>query len=323
MNVRRARIRLTLIYVGLFAFVISVFTIVFFGAFALVLQPDFDIDPDLTSEQAVAVAFQLTITRIGVALLVADVVAIALVGAFAWLLARRALDPIHDAHLRQQRFVADASHETRNPLAAIKTTAESALVGDRSKDELRAALETIDTAADRLTRLTGDLLVLARSNDPAAVGRRELVDLSVVVAEALDRPTLGEDYARIRPRFDPGLTVEADADEIARIARNLAENGLRHGGPNAIVSVRTSGTDREAVLEVADDGPGIAAGDLDRIFDPFFRAGGAAGAARDGEGIGLGLAIARDLARRNGGRLTVSSTPGHGATFRLTLPRRR
>jgi signal transduction histidine kinase len=319
-NVRRARIRLTLVYIGLFAIVIAVFSIVFFAAFAFVLQPDFDIDPELTNEQAVAVAFQLTIARIGAALVVADVIAVAIVGAIAWLLARRALEPIHDAHLRQQRFVADASHETRNPLAAIKTTAEAALTGDRSADDLRDALRTIDTAADRLTRLTGDLLVLARSNDPTVVRRKERVDLSVVVAEAIDQAALGDRYAAIEPRFQPDLTVEVDPDEIGRVARNLAENALRHGGPDVTVSVRTSGTDRDAILEVADDGPGIAPADLDHIFDAFYRAGGD---AREGRGAGLGLAIARDLARRNGGRLTVSSRVGAGSTFRLVLPRIR
>src|SRR5204863_4922677 len=123
-NVRRARIRLTLTYIGLFAIVIAVFTIAFYAAFALVLQPEFDIDPDLTSEQAVQAAYQVTIDRIGLALIVADAIAVAAVGIVAWLLAKRTLAPIQEAHLRQQRFVADASHETRNPLAAIKTTAE-------------------------------------------------------------------------------------------------------------------------------------------------------------------------------------------------------
>jgi signal transduction histidine kinase len=318
MNIRRARIRLTLTYVALFAVVIVVFTIAFFGAFALVLQPEFDIDPDLTNAQAVAVAYQATIDRIGFALAVADIVAVVTVGLVAWLLAKRTLEPIRDAHVRQQRFVADASHETRNPLAAIKATAEAALVGDHSAAELREALTTIERSTDRLIRLTSDLLLLAQSNDATVVPRRERVDLSVVVAEALDGVAHGP--RPIQPRFVAGLTVDADPDDVARIARNLVQNALRHGGPGATVSVRTAELEREAILEVSDDGPGIAAPDIVRIFDPFFRVDGG---SRDRDGVGLGLAIARDLAARNGGRLTVRSAPGNGATFRFALPRVR
>ena len=319
MNVRRARIRLTAVYIALFAAVLVTFSVVFYAAFALVLQPDFDIDPELTNQQAAEAAYNAAIDRIGASLLTADLVAILLVGIVAWLLARRTLEPLHEAHVRQQRFVADASHETRNPLAAIKATTGAALSGDRTPDQLRSALETVDASVDRLIHLTGDLLLLARTNDPLAASERVPSDLSVIVSEALaDQRPPAEDL-RIERQLDPDLPITADPSEIERIVRNLVDNAVRYGGGGGCVAVTTSRSDGEAVLEVRDEGPGIAAADLERIFDPFYRV---AGTAHDRDGSGLGLAIARDLAVRNGGRLTVSSSPGKGASFRLILPRR-
>jgi signal transduction histidine kinase len=320
-NVRRARIRLTLLFIGLFALVIAVLSVVFYAAFAVVLQPEFDIGAELTNSQVAERAYEATIQQVAVALLIADAVAVVAVAIVAWYLARRTLEPIRDAHLRQQRFVADASHETRNPLAAIKSTAESALSGDRTPAELRAALEAIDTAADRLTRLTGDLLVLAQTNDPLAGKRREAVDLSVVVAEAVEglEPD-GPEKTTIQLRLEPGITVAVDPDEIGRIARNLVENAIRYGGPGVTVTIQTRLSDGDAALEVFDDGPGIGAADLARIFEPFYRV---TGTTYERTGVGLGLAIARDLAQRNDGRLSVTSTPGSGSVFRLTLNRLR
>jgi len=320
MNVRRARIRLTFLYITMFAVVLGVFSVVFYAAFAFVLQPDFDIDPELTNAQAAEAAYAAAIERIGLSLIVADLVAVLIVGLAAWILAKRTLEPIRDAHLRQQRFVADASHETRNPLTAIKTTTGAALAGDRSREDLRTALEIVDEAVDRLIRLTGDLLVLARSNDPLAPAVRDRSDLSVIATEALEGVTRPEGAPRIGTTLEPDLPVEVDPSEIERVVRNLLDNAVRYGGERATITMRTWRADGDACLEIADDGPGIAAADLPKVFDPFYRSGTR---ARDRDGTGLGLAIARDLARRNGGQLTAVSTPGAGATFRLTLPRLR
>jgi len=321
MIVRRARIRLTLLFIATFALVLVVFSVVFYVAFAIVLQPDFDVAPELTNAQAAEAAYTATIGRIGISLVVADVAAVLIVGFVSWVLARRTLEPIRDAHLRQQRFVADASHETRNPLAAIKATTGAALEGDRSVAELRDALATIDATADRLIRLTSDLLVLARSNDPLAPTERQPSDLSVIVAEALEHlPATDGERQALQTDLQPDLPVDVDPDEVGRIARNLLENAIRYGGPGATIAVRPWLSDGEASLEVRDDGPGIAATDITRVFDPFYRS---AGRRRGRDGVGLGLAIAQDLARRNGGRLTVASTPGTGAAFRFTVPRLR
>jgi len=318
MIVRRARVRLTLLFIAVFAIVLVAFSVVFYAAFTTVLQPDFDIDPVLTNVQAAQAAYSTAMERIAISLVAADVVAILLVGVVAWLLARRTLEPVREAHQRQQRFVADASHETRNPLAVIKATTGTALSGDRTPEELRVALESVDGAVDRLIRITGDLLVLARTNDPLAPSDRIPSDLSVIVSEALVDRLAGNGHAVIERELEPDLPVVVDPDQIERIVRNLVDNAVRYGGSSGNVTVRTWRRDGEATVEVRDQGPGIPAADLERIFEPFYRV---AGPARDRSGTGLGLSIASDLAERNGGRLTVTSSPGHGSAFRLSLPR--
>ena len=116
--------------------------------------------------------------------------------------------------------------------------------------------------------------------------------------------------------------MSADASEIGRIVANLLDNAIRYSGGASAMPVRivTRAADGEALVEVADDGPGIAPADLDRIFEPFYRVHFD---ATSPEGNGLGLAIARSLAQRNGGRLVAESPPGAGATFRVSLPRIR
>ena len=319
---RRARIRLTVLYIGLFALVLSVFSVVFYVGFATALAPTFDVGPELTNEQVADVAYQAAVERIGLALLVADLLVVALVGVAAWVLAARTLRPIREAHARQRRFVADASHEMRTPLAAIRSSAEGALAGADSADELRRALAVVASSTSRLTRITNDLLLLARS-DELPRDRQEPIDLSVIVAETVEAFAAAHpELPRTRMALGADLPVSADPNEIGRIVANLLDNAFRYGGgPSANPArIATRAADREALLEVSDDGPGIAAADLERIFEPFHRVHADGGTP---EGSGLGLAIARSLAQRNRGRLTVTSQPGSGATFRLSLPRFR
>lgn len=317
----RARRRLALLSSVLFALVFGAFSVIFYLVLTVALRPDFDLAPELSSAQAAELAYQTTIQRIGLALLVGNLVLIAVVGVVAWILASRTLRPIREAHLQQRRFVADASHEMRTPLAAIRVTAEHAADGDLTPDELTSALRTVVVATDRLTRLTNDLLLLARTDERLLTPTIEPTDLSVVVAEAVETFALAEPEAA-KPRLElaPDLLVAADPDSVRRILANLLDNALRYGGSSVRIRVATSGTEREAILEVADDGPGIAAADIERIFEPFYRVRSDAAGP---DGTGLGLALARSLAERDGGRLIVDSKPGGGSRFRLSLPRFR
>ncbi|MET8076975.1 ATP-binding protein [Streptomyces sp. NPDC005303] len=205
---------------------------------------------------------------------------------------------------RQRRFVADASHELRSPVASLRTQLEVAAAHPELLD-LEGAVE--DTV--RLQRLAADLLLLARL-DAGERPQNTRFDLAGVVRE------------QAAGRTD--VTVEAEGVEVAgsrgqveRLLANLLDNAQRHARSRVAVAVRRDGG-RHAVVEVADDGDGVPVGDRERIFERFVRLDEAR--ARDDGGAGLGLAIARDVAARHGGTLTVRDATAGGALFELRLP---
>ncbi|MFJ2238512.1 ATP-binding protein [Streptomyces sp. NPDC087859] len=204
---------------------------------------------------------------------------------------------------RQRRFVADASHELRSPLASLRTQLEVGAAHPELLDVPGAVQDTV-----RLQRLAADLLLLARLDAGEGPGDKRL--------------DLGE-VARREARGRAGVTVEAAEVEVAgsrsrleRVIGNLLDNAQRHARSVVGVTVRRDGA--WAVVEVADDGDGVAEADRERIFERFVRLDEAR--SRDDGGAGLGLAIARDVAARHGGTLTVRDAPAGGALFELRLP---
>ncbi|MBB5960799.1 sensor histidine kinase [Planomonospora venezuelensis] len=218
----------------------------------------------------------------------------------------RTLDRLESAVSRHKRFVADAAHELRSPLAVLRTRLELAPPGPSAAEAL--------TDVERIQSLTSDLLLLARL-DAGEPDRHEEVDLGQVAAEEATR-------ARPRPEVRVGLEVAADvvvrgsAGQLRRLVANLVDNAVRHAG--SAVTVRLAAEGGEAVLEVCDDGPGIPAEHHEAVFDRFTRLDEARD--RDAGGSGLGLAIARDIALRHGGTLAVVPGPPPGACLRARFP---
>ncbi|MFJ7236605.1 sensor histidine kinase [Streptomyces olivaceus] len=214
---------------------------------------------------------------------------------------------------RQRRFVADASHELRSPIASLRTQLEVAAAHPELLDLDGAVEDTV-----RLQRLAADLLLLARldAGERPADAR---VDLAALAREA----TEGRRGVRVRAEED--VTVAGSRGQLERVLANLLDNAQRHARSAVEVSVRrdggphgAGGGGQTAVVAVADDGEGVPAADRERIFERFVRLDAAR--SRDDGGAGLGLAIARDVALRHGGTLTVRDTPAGGALFELRLP---
>ncbi|MBD0670907.1 sensor histidine kinase [Streptomyces sp. CBMA156] len=225
------------------------------------------------------------------------------------------LDRLERSAAQQQRFVADASHELRSPIAALRTNLEVSLAHPERTDWPAATQEAL-TSVERLQQLTEDLLFLARGSHPATAGRLSSVDLSAVLRELADqcRPALG---ARVALRVDAPepVLVHGSRIRLHRLARNLLDNARRHAAAEVVLSARRTG--HHCVLEVRDDGPGVPPEDRERIFEPFTRLDEAR--SRDAGGSGLGLAIAADIATRHGGTLRVAPARS-GARFVLELP---
>ena len=234
-------------------------------------------------------------------------------------LQREALEAeaLRQADTMKTALLRAVSHDLRTPLMAISTSAGALARSDLALAEADRAelLETILAASDRLDHLVGNLLDLSRLQAGAAQPERRLVDLDELVAAALDELGPAADRVEVAlPHDVPAVSV--DAHQIQRTIVNLLENALRYSPPHEPVRVQVSGGHSEAVVRVIDHGPGVAAADRERIFQPFDR-GGRTG---DSPGAGLGLAIARGFAEANGGRVTVESLSGQGATFVVSLP---
>ncbi|WP_127131870.1 cell wall metabolism sensor histidine kinase WalK [Georgenia sp. SYP-B2076] len=216
------------------------------------------------------------------------------------------------ASLVQRRFVADASHELRSPLATIRAELEVARQHPAGVDWDAVSADVLEEA-DRLDQLVADLLLLARADEHAHTLRREDVDLDdLVLDEARRLRTAGTEVAV----HAPPVRVVGDGRRLQRVVRNLADNAVLHGRGRVSLTVRQEGP--VAVVEVADDGPGIPAERREQVFDRFVRLDDSRG--REAGGTGLGLPIAREIARAHGGDLRVGES-AVGTRMILTLPR--
>jgi heavy metal sensor kinase len=215
-------------------------------------------------------------------------------------------------------FSADAAHELRTPLTILKGEIEVALRAAPDAAEYRRVLESCQEEVDRLVTLVEDLLFVARADAGAVDRPLEPVDLAAVIDDVA--PALRTLAARAGVAFrvdgTAGVIVRGSAPMLFRLLFNLADNAIKYAGAGRRVDIALERRDGKAVLEVRDDGPGIAPGDQARIFDRFYRTDPARGRG----GVGLGLALARSIVQVHGGRIAVESTPGTSTCFRVVLP---
>ena len=238
----------------------------------------------------------------------------------------RSLDEAHaereSALKRQREFVADASHELRTPLTSILANLEllQASLGESDEGDERAMVDSALRSSGRMSHLVGDLLLLARA-DAGRIGARTRCDLAEAAAGAAVEvaPTIGERELRVedgRP-----LPVDGNPDELHRMVLNLLDNAARHTPPGSRIELRMRAEGGDAVIEVADDGPGVPPELRDQVFERFARGDGPADTAVGG-GSGLGLAIVSAVARSHGGSAEAGESDLGGALFRVRLPLR-
>ncbi len=229
----------------------------------------------------------------------------------------RLLGRVEAALEGERRFTADAAHELRTPLAALKVHAQLALASN-PHPVTRTALAKVIAGADRATHLVEQLLRLARLDhvDGLETGRR--VDLCVVAAAAVDDARGAADRGghTLRAELpDTAIVVAGDADLLGTALRNLVDNALRYSPAGSNVVVAVDRTDGAPAIAVADDGPGVPAEDLPRIADRFYR-----GSEPGAEGSGLGLAIVSRIAEIHGARLVLANCPQGGFIARIGWP---
>jgi len=223
---------------------------------------------------------------------------------------------------QQREFVADASHELRTPLTSVIANLEllqASLTEARQSDD-REMADSALRSSRRMSRLVADLLMLARA-DAGRFGERKLCDLGEIAEHAAAEVAPVALDHRLSVENGQPIPVEGNADELHRMVVNLLDNAVRHTPPGSNIELRLErdGGRGEALIEVADDGPGIPADQRGQVFERFVRGNGPADTAAV-QGTGLGLAIVRAVARSHGGEVEADQSSLGGALFRVHLP---
>jgi two-component system, OmpR family, sensor histidine kinase CiaH len=235
-----------------------------------------------------------------------------------WFLTERALVPIRSAMDRQVRFTADASHELRTPLTIVDAGLQ---VLSRHPDQTisnnEQLLDSISAETQRMTRLVGDLLTLARVDSGQAQLHLEPTDVSQLVISTGDdlQALAASSGGRLDVQSEPRIEAMVDRDRLRQVLGILVDNALRHGEPGGTVRVRFDRIGRELRLEVADRGPGIPADQRGKVFERFYQLD----RSRSGSGAGLGLAIARWIISAHGGTMTLMDNEP-GLMVRVLIP---
>jgi signal transduction histidine kinase len=233
----------------------------------------------------------------------------------------RALSPVEQSRRRQLEFTADASHELRTPLSVISAEIGITLSAPRPAADYQAALRRIEDESQRLRRIVEDLLWLARFDSQPPPPGAEPLDLSTIAGQCAERfqavaHSQSLDIAESEPPAHAAW-ISAPPEWIDRLTGVLVDNACRYAGPGGSVRLGVAARGNRVSLTVEDSGPGIPAGERDRLFDRFHRATGH-GTVEQGGGAGLGLAIADSIVRSTGGHWRISESALGGALFEVS-----
>lgn len=235
----------------------------------------------------------------------------------------RMLDRIQAAFDAQRRFTADASHELRSPLTAMRGELELALRRNREPEEYRAALASARDEVVRLSQIVQGLLVLARSDGGATQTRLRRADLGALVRRVAERVSNEDAHRAADITVDAPVAVSGifDSDLIEQLAQNLVENAVRYAGAGGRVRIEVTADGDHGVLAVEDSGPGVPKGSEEEVFERFWRADVSRTQSKESTGTGLGLAIVRVIAEVHGGSVSVANDSRlGGARFVVRLP---
>ena len=220
----------------------------------------------------------------------------------------------------ERQFTSDASHELRTPVAVITSQAEYALLPDATTEEQREGLEVILEQAGKMSALISQLLLLARADNGTQQLSMAPTDLSLLAEEAAEqcRGSALQRQIRLELEIQPDVIVEGDPESLSRALRNLLENAIQYGRTGGFVRLKLGMEENSAVCSVQDDGIGISAEDLPRIWQRFYRADPSRNPS--GSNTGLGLALVKWIVEAHHGSIHAESAPGQGSRFTFRLP---
>lgn len=327
-----ARIKLTLIYAGIVAVILVIFSMALYTDLTRHVRrqyPDFRsrtpfsqiINPPLVQKIPIPLETfaEDTVERVATTLIILDLIIFGGSVFLSYALAGYTLKPIRSALDAQAAFSADASHELRTPLAVMRNDIEVLLRGDATlpkevRDVLKSNLEEIN----KMTAMTEQLLQLARSEALETVNFTN-VDLNALISSVFVKfqPIAAKKEIKIRAEQGDKLKIKADAHAVERAVGNLIQNAIVYTKEGGEIIISLKSERNYAIISVADNGIGIPKKDLDHIFDRFYKAANGDGLS----GNGLGLAIVKKIAQQHNGSVHISSTEDKGTEVFLRLPK--
>ncbi|MDJ0650599.1 MAG: ATP-binding protein [Xenococcaceae cyanobacterium MO_188.B19] len=272
--------------------------------------------------------YQLYLVRLRIVFLVGLLTVIIVLIIMSWWLAGRAMQPIRQSYQLLQQFTADAAHELRTPLAAIRATVESNLMIPKITDiEARETLKIIGRQNLRLSNLVADLLMLCRMDRQLSY-----TNSTAIILETVSIPNLiqdiAEDFTSLAMKsqiqlltkilVSEPLIINGNYDQLYRMISNLVANAIQYTPAKGQVKLILARHVKYALLKIEDTGIGIPSDDLNKVFERFYRV--KSDRARHTGGSGLGLSIAQAIAHAHQGKIQVESKLGKGTTFTISLP---
>jgi len=239
------------------------------------------------------------------------------VGVIGWWLSGIAIEPVKDSYQRLKQFTADASHELRNPIAAIQTNVQVLLATADLPCELQPQLTVIERLTRRLGAVVEDLLFLARQDSPLQSCDRQpcaIADILQEVCQEQQSLALAKGIHLVLEPPDSSAYIQGSYSQLVRLFTNLISNAIAHTPNKGQITVRAKVSPQQVQVQIQDTGCGIAPEHLPHIFERFYRS------QPQSKGSGLGLAIAKAISDNHQGQISVTSQLGQGSTFTVTFP---
>jgi signal transduction histidine kinase len=314
----RASARLAAFFVAAIALLLLVVSFALYFSFTANIRSN--VEGNFATERAQNAFVARTVDHMRAEILLVDGAVLVLVSGAGFLLARRTLRPIQRNLEAQKRFVSNASHDLRTPLAVIKANLEIAQRYGAQADDRDVAVSSSLEEVDRMGRMVEDMLTLSRIDARQEELRFSVVDLSQLLARIVEKmqPLAAGEAVRLDLVADADLNALCDADHVERALVNVVRNAVQHSPSGSTVEIGATRAHDRVEVAIHDRGPGIDGDDLPHVFEPYYRAGEARSPGRGNSG--LGLAITWWIVEQHGGTIDVSSAPGLGTAVMVSLP---